>query len=205
VGDRAVTQTLSAIESVTKETKSKAGRTRFEYLEFVRPADITKMKQLEIIPSIRPEVTLSDKVIVSRLINPENAQNLGLWNTLYKQNNICISGTDFPYHTINPLIIMYYLSTGMSLDSSDNKITNNSSQKLSILDALKSFTVYSAYASFADDVKGTLENDKFADMVVLSEDILTSEPGTLLKTKILMTIVRGEVLYENKSSTALVY
>lgn len=202
VGDRSVTQTLNAIESVTKEVKSKAGRTRLEYMEFVSPGDMQKIKQLEIIPSIRPEVTLVDKMIVNDLIKPENAQNLGLWNTLYKQNNIVISGTDFPYHTINPLVIMYYLTTGLSLDTAANRVSNNTAQKLTIMDALKSMTVYAAYANFGEEVKGTLEKDKLADMVVLSEDILSSDPNMLLKTKILMTIIRGETVYENKSPGA---
>lgn len=157
IGDRAVTQTLNAIESVTKEVKSKSGRTRLEYLEFVKPGDIQRIKQLEIIPSIRPEVSLGDKIIINDLIKPENTQNLALWNTLYKQNNIIISGTDFPYHTINPLLVMYYLSTGMTLDTAVNKVNNNSSQKLSVIEALKSFTVYSSYANFSDELKGTLE------------------------------------------------
>lgn len=202
VGDRAVTQTLGAIESVTKEVKSKAGRTRLEYLEFVTPGDMQKIEQLDIIPSIRPEVTLADKLFLNALIKPEAGQNLGLWNTLFKKNDMIISGTDFPYHTINPLIVMYYLSTGLSLDTAANRIANNTAQKLSVLDALRSFTVYSAYASFAEDVKGTLEKDKFADMVVLSEDIINSDPSVLLNTKILMTIIRGEVLYENKNPAA---
>lgn len=205
VGDRAVTQTLNSIESVTKEIKPKAGRTRLEYLEFVTQNDIQRIKQLEIIPSIRPEVTLADKIILNSLIKPENGQNLGLWNTLYKQNNVIISGTDFPYHTINPLIIMYYLSTGLSLDTADNRIGNNSAQKLSVLDALKSFTVYAAFASFAEDIKGTLEKDKLADMVVLSEDIVSQDPNALLRAKIMMTIIRGEVVYENKIPAAIVY
>jgi predicted amidohydrolase YtcJ len=205
VGDRGVTQTLNAIESVTKEVKPKAGRTRLEYLEFVAPGDMQKIKQLEIIPSIRPEVTLVDKMIVNDLIKPENGQNLGLWNTLYKQNNLIISGTDFPYHTINPLIIMYYLTTGLSLDTAANRISNNTAQKLTIMDALRSLTVYSAYANFGEEVKGTLEKDKLADMVVLSEDILSSDPNMLLKTKILMTVIRGEMVYENKNPGAYLY
>lgn len=205
VGDRALAQTLNAIESVSKEVKPKTGRTRLEYLEFVPPAELQRIKQMEIIPTIRPEVTLADKLALPELIKPENGVNLGLWNTLYKQNNIIVSGTDFPYHTINPLILMYYLSTGLSLDTAANRLANNSAQKLSVLDALRSFTVYAAYASFAEEVKGTLEKDKLADMVVLSEDIIASDPAVLLKTKILMTIIRGEVLYENKAPGAFLY
>lgn len=198
VGDRAVSQTLGALESVTKEVKPKVGRTRLEYLEFVTQSDLQKIKQLEIIPSIRPEVTITDKVILKEIIRPENTNNLGLWSSLFKQNNVIISGTDYPYHTINPLIQMYYLSTGFSLDSADNKIATNSGQKITVTDALKSFTVWAAYASFADEVKGTLENDKLADFVVLSDDIVeANDPNLLLKTKVLMTIIHGAVMYEN--------
>lgn len=201
-GDRAVTSTLNAIESVTKDFKSKAGRTRIEYLEFVKPEELQKIKQLNIIPSIRPEVSLENKLVVNDLISPENAKNLGLWNTLWKQNNIIISGTDFPYHMINPLIQMYFLSTGIPLDTSAARLVNNSLQKLSVLDALKSFTVWSAYACFDEENKGSIEPGKLADMVVLSQDILASDPGTLLHTLIDMTIVRGEVVYDNRMPAA---
>jgi len=204
-GDRAVTSTLNALETVTKEVKPKAGRTRLEYSEFVPPNDIQRIKQLEIIPSVRPEVTLVNKVLLDALISPENAKNLGLWNTLWKQNGIIISGTDFPYHIINPLIQMYFLSTGLTLDTSLNRLINNSTQKLTVLDALKSFTVWSAYACFDEEVKGTIEPGKLADMVVLSEDIINSDPKVLLTTKILKTILRGEIVYENTTPAALNY
>jgi predicted amidohydrolase YtcJ len=201
-GDRAVTSSLNAIESVEKEIKPKAGRTRMEYAEFVTPNDMQRIKQLEIIPSVRPEVSLVNKVVLNDLIDPENAKNQGLWNVLWKQNGIIISGTDFPYHIINPLIQMYFLSTGMTLDTAVNRLINNSAQKLTVLDALKSFTSWSAYACFEEEEKGTLEPGKLADMVVLSDDILTSSPEALLTTKILMTIVRGEIVYENKNPSA---
>ncbi|HEY3251211.1 MAG TPA: amidohydrolase [Ignavibacteria bacterium] len=206
VGDRAVSLTLNALESVTKEIKTKAGRTRLEYVEFVTQNDLQKIKQLEIIPSIRPEVTITDKVVLKDLIRPENSNNLGLWSSLLKQNNIIISGTDYPYHTISPFIQMYYLTSGLSLDSADNKIATNTSQKITMIDALKSFTVWAAYASFADDVKGTLEKDKIADFIVISDDVLeANDPNVLLKTQVLMTIIHGEVMYENKTPAAFIY
>jgi len=204
VGDRAVTAALNTIESVTKEVKSKAGRTRLEYAEFIVPGDIQKIKQLEIIPSIRPEVTMTDKVELKDLIRIENSNNLGLWNILLKQNGYIISGTDYPYHTINPLVQMYYLTTGLSLDTADNKISTNTAQKLSLIDALRSFTVWAAYAAFADDVKGTIEKDKFADLVVLNDDIIElNDPNMLLKTRVIMTIIRGEVMYEKINPAAV--
>jgi len=202
-GDRAVNAVLNAIDSASKMSKTKTGRTRIEYLEFVTPEDLQRIKTLEIIPSIRPEVTLVNKILLADLINPENAKNLGLWNSLYNQNNIIISGTDFPYHVINPLVQMYFLSTGLNLDTSMNRAYNNSAQKLTVMDALKSFTLWSAYANFDEESKGTLEPGKLADMVVLSEDILATDPRQLLTAKVLMTILRGEIVYENKSPAAL--
>jgi predicted amidohydrolase YtcJ len=205
IGDRAVTATLNAIEAVSKEKKSKAGRTRIEYLEFVQPNDIQRIKQLEIIPSLRPEATMADKSVLTELIKPENANNLGLWNTLLKQNGMVISGTDFPYHIINPLIQMYFLASGMPLDTTGTKGINNTSQKLTMMDALRSFTSWAAYACFQENEKGTLEPDKIADMVVLSDDIMQGDPKVLLNTKILMTVVRGEVVYENKTPVAYLF
>lgn len=202
VGDRAITSTLNAIESTYKEIKPKAGRNRIEYIEFVQPPDIQRIKQFEIIPSIRPEVTLEDKTASPELINPENSRNLGLWSTLLKQNEKVISGTDFPYHQINPLIQIYFLTTGMGFDTTDNKLYNNSSQKLSVGDALKSFTIWPAYACFEDNIKGSIEPGKLADFVILSDDILASEPKVLLNAKVLMTVVRGEIVYELKTTAA---
>ncbi|MGH2574203.1 MAG: amidohydrolase family protein, partial [Ignavibacteria bacterium] len=199
VGDRAINSTLNAIESTYNKVKPKDGRTRIEYIEFVQPPDLQRLKHFEIIPSVRPEVTIEDKYSIAGLINPENSKNLGLWNTLLKQNGMIVSGTDFPYHTIAPLIQMYYLSTGLGFDTAANKLSNNSPQKLTVADALKSFTLWAAYASFADDLKGSLEIGKLADMVVLSEDILAAEPKVLLNTKVVMTIVRGEIVYELKA------
>ncbi len=200
-GDRAVTATLKAIDSVSKDTKSKAGRTRIEYMEFVPPEDMQKIKQLEIIPSIRPEVTLENKMVLNQIIDPENGKNLGLWSTLLKQNSMIIAGTDFPYHQINPLIQMYILSTGLPLDTSLTKTANNVSQKLTVLDALKAFTVWAAYGCFEEDVKGTLEPGKQADMVVLSNNILESDPKTLLTTTVLKTIIRGMIVYDTQKPT----
>jgi hypothetical protein len=159
---------------------------------------------MEIIPSIRPEVTLENKRVLNDIINPDNGKNLGLWNTLLKQNNIIMAGTDFPYHQINPLYQMYMLSTGLPFDTSFVKTANNIQQKLSVMDALKAFTVWAAYGCFEDDVKGSLEPGKLADMVVLSDNILESDPKTLLSTYVLMTIIRGDIVYNVQKPVASV-
>ena len=100
---------------------------------------------------------------------------------------------------------MYFLSSGSPLDTSDGKGINNSAQKFTIQDALRSFTTWPAYACFEENLKGTLEPGKIADMVVLSEDIMQPDPKVLLNTKIFMTILLGEIVYENKTPAAYLY
>ncbi len=203
IGDRAITATLNAIDSVMKSSSKKTGRNRIEYLEFVNPNNMQRLKSLDIIPSFRPEVTLEDKVVAGEIISSEIIKSLGMWSSALRQTGMISCGSDFPYHTISPLIQMYYLATGMTLDSAANKIANNSAQKISVLEALKSYTTWAAYSIFAEETKGTLEKGKFADFVVLSDDILSSDPQILLRTKIMMTIVNGEIVFENKLISSL--
>ena len=106
------------------------------------------------------------------------------------------SGSDFPYHQINPFVQMYYLVTRQPVDTLLEGIANPG-EKLSILDALKSYTVWAAYASFQENEKGTLEKGKFADLVIISKDILKEQPQALLDTKVLRTMIRGKIVYDN--------
>jgi predicted amidohydrolase YtcJ len=107
-----------------------------------------------------------------------------------------ITGSGFPFENqINPFLQMYFLVSGKSLDSDNNKI-QNPEQKVSILDALKSFTVWAAYSAFEEKNKGSIEKGKIADMVVLSDDIFASNTDILLKVKAFKTIINGKVVYD---------
>jgi hypothetical protein len=76
----------------------------------------------------------------------------------------------------------------------------NPEQKLTILDGVKSYTIWAAYSTFQEDTKGSIEKGKFADMVVLSDDIFIIPDSALLNTKVIMTIVNGNIVYENKDN-----
>jgi hypothetical protein len=77
----------------------------------------------------------------------------------------------------------------------------NPEQKISIQDAIKSYTIWAAYSTYQEETKGSLEIGKFADMVVLSDDIFNLKGSAILNTKVLMTIVNGVVAFENKENT----
>ena len=84
-------------------------------------------------------------------------------------------------------------------DRTDTTLSNipNPDQKISILDAVKSYTTWPAYTSFEENTKGSLEKGKHADMIIISNDIFKSDSKLLLETKVLRTIINGKVVYDN--------
>lgn len=197
VGDEAVSKVLNIIEKIVKEKNPKDARIKLEGVEFITPADLLKLKELKIIPLIQPETNIFDSYFLDQVIAPEAKKNFAMWNSLIANTGLLVAGSGFPFsQTISPLTEIYYMSVRQPVDTVIN--VPNSEQKLSVLDAVKSYTVWTAYSTFQENTKGSLEKDKFADMVVLSDDIFLTQGKALLNTKVIMTIVNGIVAYENK-------
>lgn len=198
VGDRAIDSSLNILEKIIKQKNPKDNRTVIEYIEFINPKDLSKISELKLIPSVRPDICMNDIQIVSQIINPDNSKKIGLWNSLLKAAGMITTGSDFPFHQINPFIQIYYLTTRQLTDTVLASIPNPD-QKLSLLDAVKSYTVWAAYSSFEEKIKGSLEKGKFADMIVISNDIFNTDSKALLNTQVLKTIINGRMVYENSS------
>lgn len=198
VGDEAVTKVLNVIEKVVKEKNPKDARIKLEGVEFINQFDLNRIKDLKILTSIRPETNIFDSYYIDLMVLPEAKKKFALWNSLLSNAGILTSGSGFPFsQSINPLNGIYYLTSRQPIDTVLNTIPNPE-QKLSVLDAVKSYTLWTAYSTFQEDVKGSLEIGKFADMVVLSGDLFNLKGTDILNTKIAMTIVNGTVVYENK-------
>nr|HMS64971.1 amidohydrolase family protein [Ignavibacteria bacterium] len=119
-----------------------------------------------------------------------------MWNSLIRSAGKITTGSDFPFHQINPFIQIYYLTTRQLTDTVLTSI-QNPDQKISLLDAVKSYTIWPAYASFEENTKGSLEKGKYADMIVISGDIFNSGSKALLDTKVLRTVINGRIVYDN--------
>lgn len=194
VGDKAISDVLSIIENVLAEEKPDDYRIILEYVEFIEQKDIERMKKLNIIPSIVPEICLYDCLNVDNLSSPNIVHRLGLWSDILNATGKMIIGSDFPYQTINPFVGIYYLVTRQLTDT--NLVLPHQEQKLSLLNALRSYSVWPAYASYDENQRGTLEKGKIADMIVINKDIFSLPPDELLNTTVIKTIVGGKILYE---------
>lgn len=195
VGDKAVHNNLNIIEKVLNEKKPKDARTILEYTEFVQPSDISRFGTLGVIPSVRPEVTIENLVTVGEYLPEANVNNIGLWNSLLQSSKYITAGTNFPYSDyISPIALIHMLVNRQPLDTTINSVANMN-QKLSVLDAVKAFTVYAAYAGFEEKTKGTLQKGKYADFVAISEDIFTIDPKKIKDIQILKTVINGKTVF----------
>jgi predicted amidohydrolase YtcJ len=104
-------------------------------------------------------------------------------------------GTDWPVAPLNPLLGIYAAVTRRTLDGK-NPEGWIPEQKISVEDAIKCYTINSAYAAFEEDIKGSIEAGKLADLVVLSDDILKIDPVKIKDVTVEMTIVDGEIIYK---------
>ncbi|HPS65347.1 MAG TPA: amidohydrolase family protein, partial [Ignavibacteria bacterium] len=184
--------TLSTIEKVLKEKNHSDHRTILESIEFINGNDYQKISSSKVIPSVKPETTMEDSKILPQLISDDNLKNLGQWQKLFQSAGRIVTGSDFPFQQISPLIQMYYLTMRQfPIDTSVKTPDASDTQRLSIMDALKSYTTYAAYSGFEEKIRGTLEKGKRADFVVLSDDMLNLNPAQLINVKILMTVIAG--------------
>jgi len=164
VGDKALQSALTALERTKDEVNLNQNRIVFEHLEFADKNEIAKIKEFGIIPSVRPETAMFDYMNIETLINNKYQSKWALWNTLLSNSGKIITGSDFPFQQINPLIQIYYLTNRQLIDT--NNLTNRqlidtnisaagSNEKLSIEDAIRSYTIWAAFAAFQEEYKGS--------------------------------------------------
>jgi predicted amidohydrolase YtcJ len=195
VGDNAVVASLNAYEKVNNELKLTDSRTVFEHIEFADKNSINRIRDYNIIPSVRPENAMLDFEIITAKVGDRNLSQWALWNSLLQAAGKLTVGSDFPFQQINPFVNMYYLTTRQFTDTTMASITNPN-EKISLDDAIRAYTIWAAYSAFQEEYKGSLEKDKFADMVIISNDIY-SNPKNLLSAKVERTIINGQVVYQS--------
>lgn len=196
IGDRANRETLDIFErAFADESLPSQRRWRVEHAQHLDPQDIPRFAQLGVIASMQGVHCTSDAIFVPQRLGPRRSQQGAyVWQSLIQSGAIVTNGTDAPVEDLNP-IPSFYASVTRKLSSG---VTFYPEQCMTRMQALRSYTLHAAYAAFEEDLKGSLEPGKLADITVLSQDILSVPEEQLLKTQVDMTIVGGQVLYERK-------
>ena len=193
IGDRANKEVLDIIEKYN--TNNQDQRWRIEHAQHLNPTDIQRFKSTGAIASMQAVHCTSDAPFVVKRLGQLRAKiGAYAWKALLNTGVTIVNGTDVPVEDIDPIKNFYATVTRTRTDNGMRFFVEN---KMSREQALRSYTIDAAYGAFEEDIKGSLEAGKLADLVLLSENLMTCGDLDILGTKVLMTIVGGEVKYKS--------
>ncbi|MCK5376242.1 MAG: amidohydrolase [Acidobacteria bacterium] len=198
IGDRANRVTLDVYEeTIAARPDGRELRWRVEHAQHLHPDDIPRFEALGVIAAMQPIHCTSDGSWVPlRLGDRRAAEGAYMWRRLLDSGAVIASGTDAPVEDVNPIPSYHAAVTRQLPDGS----AFYPEQRMTREEALRARTLDAAYAAFEEDIKGSLEVGKLADVTVLSKDILRVPEEEILDARVLYTIVGGEVKYRAGSS-----
>lgn len=194
IGDRANRLLLDIYERVTAENGPRDRRFRIEHAQHLDPADIPRFAELGVIPSMQPYHAIDDGRWADRVIGPERARGTYAFRALLDAGARVAFGSDWFVAPPTPLEGIYAAVTRRTLDGAHPEGWVPE-QKITVEEALAAYTRNAAFASFEEDLKGTLEPGKLADITVLDRDLFEIAPEAIRDVSVVATIVGGRVVY----------
>ena len=196
IGPRAVNVVLDTYERAFREASAGDVRFRIEHAEIIRPREVGRLAELGVIPSVQPIHHTSDMEFIVHRMGPERAAAYASpWRSLLEAGSPLPFGSDFTIYSHNPLTGFHAAITRKNADGTP-KGGYYAEQAVSREDALRGYTIWPAYAAFLEDVVGSIEVGKCADLTVFDRDILTIDPAEILSARVSYTIVDGNVVFE---------
>lgn len=197
IGDRANREVLDRYEAALAAlpAQSQDHRFRIEHAQHLHPDDIPRFAALGVIASMQGVHLSSDRPwAINRLGRLRIVQGAYMWQSLLQSGATVINGTDVPVEPIDPIACYYSLVTRRTL-AGDPPGGYEPEEKLSRWEALASYTREAAYGAFMEDQIGTLEPGKFADFIVLSQDLIEVQEEALLRTQVEQTWIDGQPVW----------
>ncbi|MFQ5797326.1 MAG: amidohydrolase [Bacteroidota bacterium] len=202
IGDRGNHIVLNVYEKALKERQTNDYRFRVEHVQVLHPDDMLRFRELNIIPSMQPTHCTSDMYWAIDRLGPDRIKGAYAWRSLLDSGVIIPGGSDFPVESPNPLWGIYAAVTRQ-----DHRGWPEGGwypeQRMTIEEAIRSFTIWAAFGAFEENLKGSIEPGKLADLVVLSKDIVTIAPREILTTEVLMTMVGGNWVFKKPDEVAV--
>ncbi|NNL22466.1 MAG: amidohydrolase, partial [Ignavibacteriaceae bacterium] len=194
IGDKANNFMLNLFEKIKNQNSPWERRFRVEHAQHLTREDIYRFSEIGVVASVQPYHCIDDGVWAEKRIGAERIKTTHPYSSLLENKTKLAFGTDWPVAPLNPLYGIYAAVTRIT---PDGKNPNGwiPEEKISVEDAIKCYTLNSAYASFEENLKGSIEVGKLADFVVLSGDILTINPIEIKNVKVTMTVFDGEIIY----------
>jgi predicted amidohydrolase YtcJ len=197
IGDRAINMALNAFEYAQQTNRTSGRRHRIEHVEVPAAADLPRFRQLGVIASTQAMFANPDDTTLKNfaaVLGPERAAHADDFKQFDDAGAVQAFGSDWPVFSDQVLPAIYCAVTRMTPQGTPagGWYPGN---RISVAAALRHFTRDGAYASFDENVRGTLSPGKLADFVVLSQDLLKIAPQQILQTRVLLTVMGGRDTY----------
>ena len=200
IGDRANRFILDEYEAALKtvstgERKVADPRWRVEHAQIVNPVDIPRFVKLGIVPSMQPSHAIGDLHFAPARVGIPRLKGSYAWESFIKSGVVVAGGSDAPVERGEPMI-EFYAAVARKDQKGFSGEGWHPEEAVSRADALKMFTLWPAYAAFEEKLRGSIEAGKLADLTIFSADIMTIPAPEILKTRCVMTVINGEIVYE---------
>ncbi|HKG98898.1 MAG TPA: amidohydrolase [Pyrinomonadaceae bacterium] len=199
IGDRANRFILDEYETALKavpagERKVADPRWRVEHAQIVNPADIPRFAKLGIIPSMQPSHAIGDLFFAPKRLGIDRLPGSYAWQSFIKSGVVVPGGSDAPVERGEPMI-EFYAAVARKDQKGFSGEGWHPEEAVTREQALKMFTVWPAYAALEEKLRGTIEVGKLADLTILSADIMKIPEPEILKTRCVMTVINGEIVW----------
>jgi predicted amidohydrolase YtcJ len=194
IGDEANRELLDLFQAVTEETGSRRRRFRIEHAQHLHPADTARFADLDVIASVQPYHAIDDGRWAESVIGHQRAARMHVFRSLADSGARLAFGSDWTVAPLDPLSGIYAAVTRRTLDGQhpDGWFPD---EAVSIDQALRAYTSGAAFAGCREDDIGTIEPDKRADLVMLSDDLFAIEPERIRDARVEMTMTEGRVVF----------
>jgi predicted amidohydrolase YtcJ len=200
IGDEANGYLLDMLERIIEKNGDKDRRFRLVHAQVMTDRDIARAGELGIVAEVQPYHVSDDMRWMEERIGADRSRGAYAFRRLWDAGAVISFGSDSPgtnasRYFLNPMFGLYAAVTRKTL-SGKPEGGWFPDERLSIEEAIKAYTLNTAYANFEEDLKGSIEVGKLADLVVLSDNLLTMNPDGIKDVDVIMTLVGGKLVYE---------
>ena len=196
IGDEGISTILDIYSELVKAHGEADRRWRIEHAQHMAAKDFDRFAQLHVIASVQPYHAIDDGRFAEGRIGRDRSSRTYAFRTFLNHGVRLAFGTDWDVAPLNPMLTIYAAVTRATLDG-ENPNGWFPEQKLTVQEAIEAYTTGSAYAEFQENEKGSITPGKLADMVLLSDDILTLPAEKIREVKVLKTLVGGKLVWDS--------
>jgi len=198
IGDGAVRAALNGIEAAQLANGKWDSRHQLAHLQVVDPQDIPRFKQLGVLANYQTLWTQPDEendILINGMLGKERSQWLYPIGEFVKQGATCMLSSDWGVSTFEPFPIIQSGITRQTLDGNKDSEVNTPQHRIDVQTAIKGYTVNAAHAAWRDDITGSIEVGKYADIAIFDQDVFSISPYDIHKTQALITLLGGKEVY----------